>query len=149
MLCSIFWEKSIHAHLYVAMCPTRHCINRAVGYQTDNIWCKLCLTGAGDKSWTSSTQMASRSTDSLLLLQFTAAFPFFWSQLTLLPGCWLPNHSDWSCSFREAVDGCCVQSQLGWSSEKLCQVKGVPAHGKVVGIKGSLRVFPTQAILWF
>lgn len=89
LLRKVYWCPSI-----CSKCPTRHCTDRAVGYQTDSIRCKLCLTGAGHISQSSPTQIASRSTDSLLLLQFTAAFPSFRSQLTLLPGSCLPNHSD-------------------------------------------------------
>jgi len=41
------------------------------------------------------------------------------------------------------------QGQVGWSSEQPGLVEDVPAHGREVGTRWSLRSPPTQAILRF
>ena len=41
-----------------------------------------------------------------------------------------------------------VQGQVGWSSEQPGLVKDVPAHGRGVGTRWSLRSLPTLTILW-
>jgi len=40
-----------------------------------------------------------------------------------------------------------VQGQVGWSSEQPGQVEDVPAHGRGVGTRWSLRSLPTFTIL--
>jgi len=40
-----------------------------------------------------------------------------------------------------------IQGQVGWSSEKPGVVEDVPAHGKGVGTRWSLRSLPTLTIL--
>jgi len=40
-----------------------------------------------------------------------------------------------------------VQGQVGWSSEQPGLVEGVPAHGRGVGTRWSLRPLPTFTIL--
>jgi len=40
-----------------------------------------------------------------------------------------------------------VQGQVGWSSEHPGLVEDVPAHGRGVGIRWSVRSLPTQTIL--
>jgi len=42
-----------------------------------------------------------------------------------------------------------VQGQVGWGFEQAGVVEGVPAHGRGVGTRWSLRSLPTQTILWF
>lgn len=42
-----------------------------------------------------------------------------------------------------------VQGQVGWSFEQPALVEGVPAHGRGVGMRWSLRCLPTQTIPWF
>lgn len=83
---ALSYEKSLFVPIYVLL-DARCCIDRAARYQTDRIRCKLCLTSARDISQTRPTQIASKSTDFFLLLQFMPVFPSFGSQLTL-PGCW-------------------------------------------------------------
>ena len=53
---------------------------------------------------------------------------------------------------REVVDTplpVVVQGQVGWSSEQPGLVGDVPAHGRGVGTRWSLRFLPTLTILWF
>ena len=40
-----------------------------------------------------------------------------------------------------------VRGQVGWSSEQPGLVEDVPAHGRGVGTRQSLRSLPTQTIL--
>jgi len=40
-----------------------------------------------------------------------------------------------------------VQGQVGWSSEQPGLVEDVPAHGRGIGTRWSLRSLPTQTIL--
>ena len=42
-----------------------------------------------------------------------------------------------------------VQAQVGWVFEQPGLMEGVPAHGRGVGSRWSLRSLPTQTILWF
>ena len=42
-----------------------------------------------------------------------------------------------------------VQGQVGWSSEQPGLVEDVPAHGRGIGTRWSLRSLPTLTILWF
>ena len=42
-----------------------------------------------------------------------------------------------------------VQGQAGWGFEQPGLVEGVPAHGRGVGTRGSVRSLPTQTNLWF
>jgi len=42
-----------------------------------------------------------------------------------------------------------VQGQVGWGFEQPGPVEGVPAYGRGVGTRWSLRSLPTQTILWF
>ena len=42
-----------------------------------------------------------------------------------------------------------AQGQVGWSSEQPGLVEDVPAHGRGIGTRWSLRSRPTQTILWF
>jgi len=42
-----------------------------------------------------------------------------------------------------------VPGQVGWSSEQPGLVEGVPAHGRGVGTRWSLRSLTTLTILWF
>jgi len=51
---------------------------------------------------------------------------------------------------REAVDAPIpesVQGQVGWSFEQHGLVEGVPAHGRGVGTRWSLKFIPTRTIL--
>ena len=42
-----------------------------------------------------------------------------------------------------------VQGRVGWSSEQPGLVEDVPAHGRGVGTRWSLRSLPTWTVLWF
>ena len=42
-----------------------------------------------------------------------------------------------------------LQGQVGWGFEKPGLVEGVPAHGRRLGTRWSIRSLPTQSILWF
>jgi len=42
-----------------------------------------------------------------------------------------------------------VQGQVGWGFEQPGLVEGVPAHGRGIGTRWSLRSVPTQTIFWF
>jgi len=50
------------------------------------------------------------------------------------------------------VRHCCplpgsVQNQAGWGFERPGLMEGVPAHGRMIGTRSSLRSLPTTSIL--
>ena len=50
--------------------------------------------------------------------------------------------------FIPQYDDSSVQGQAGWSCEQPGLVEDVPAHGRGIGTRWSLRSLPTQTILW-
>ena len=82
------------------------------------------------------TKMASSSFHLLLLIS-TALLSSSWFTVNFRQrscGCPIPGH---------------VQGQDGWVFEQPGLVEGVPAHGRGVGTRWSIRSVPTQTILWF